>query len=219
MNKRNLQRELEKIIEKEAASRPQGDKPTLLLHVCCAPCSSYCLEYITQYFDVTVYFANSNIDIEEEYLRRREEEKRLISEMCPQVKFVEGNYDPQHFHELTKGHEHDEEQGERCDICFNMRLEEAAKYAAEHGFDYYTTTLTLSRRKDANHLCDIGEEIIRKMYSSASGDTLEGVKYLPTNFKKKGGDLRAIELSQQYGLYRQNYCGCSYSKDAAEKDT
>lgn len=196
MNKRNLQKELDEIIA--AADR----KYKLLLHVCCAPCSSYCLEYLTRYFDVTVYFSNSNIDDCVEYEKRREEEKRLLGQMCPQVSFVEGKYDPEYYHELVKGHEDDPERGERCAICFAMRLGESAKYASENGYDYYTTSLSISPLKDEQKLCEIGEKAAEKY----------NVKYLPSDFKKKGGYQRSIELSKEYGLYRQDYCGCSYSR-------
>ena len=196
MNKRNLQKELDSIIEQS-----EGRKK-LLLHVCCAPCSSYCLEYLTQYFDVTVYFSNSNIDDCSEYEKRKKEEMRLISQMCPQVNFVEGRYDPDYFHELVKGRENDPERGERCGICFAMRLDEAAGYASENGYEYFTTTLSISPLKDEQRLCEIGEKAAKK----------HNVKYLPSDFKKKGGYQRSIELSREYGLYRQDYCGCSFSR-------
>ena len=196
MNKRNLQKELDSIIEQS-----EGRK-RLLLHVCCAPCSSYCLEYLTQYFDVTVYFSNSNIDDCSEYEKRKKEEMRLISQMCPQVNFVEGRYDPDYFHELVKGRENDPERGERCGICFAMRLDEAAGYASENGYEYFTTTLSISPLKDEQRLCEIGEKAAKK----------HNVKYLPSDFKKKGGYQRSIELSREYGLYRQDYCGCSFSR-------
>ncbi|MBQ0146661.1 MAG: epoxyqueuosine reductase QueH [Lachnospiraceae bacterium] len=200
MNKRNLQKELDSIIA--AADR----RPKLLLHVCCAPCSSYCLEYLNEYFDITVFFANSNIDDSEEYVKRRDEEIRLISQMCPEVGFAEGRYDPDYFRQLVKGHENDPERGDRCSICFAMRLNEAAEYAAGNGFDYFTTTLSISPLKDEQKLCSIGEKAAERY----------GTVYLPGDFKKKGGYQRSIELSKKYGLYRQNYCGCSYSK---EKET
>ena len=201
MNRRQLHRELDKLAN-------EGKRYKVLLHACCAPCSSACLDYLVKYFDVTVFYSNSNIDNREEYEKRKAEEQRLIKEMCPQVGFAEGHYDPDNFHRLVKGHEKEKEGGERCAICFEMRLSETAKYAAENGFDYFGTTLTLSRQKDAIQLCGIGEAVGEKY----------GVKYLPSDFKKKGGDLKAIELSEKYGLYRQNYCGCSFSRAAAEKE-
>ncbi|MDO4939423.1 MAG: epoxyqueuosine reductase QueH [Lachnospiraceae bacterium] len=201
MNKRNLQKESDEII-----SQLNG-RPRLLLHVCCAPCSSYCLEYLNEYFEITVFFTNSNIDDACEYEKRREEEKRLIREMCPQVGFEEGIYDPERFHNLVKGHEDDTEGEERCGICFAMRLDETAKYAADNGFDYFTTTLSISPLKNAQRLCDIGENAAKKY----------GTNYLPGDYKKKGGFQRSIELSKKYGLYRQNYCGCSYSQKEGDQ--
>ena len=198
---RNLQKELEEIIKRSEAS---GTRPKLLLHVCCAPCSSYCLEYLDRHFDITVFFANSNIDDADEYVKRREEERRLLTEMpmALSVAMTEGPYDPEEYHRLVKGHEDDSEGGERCGICFAMRLEQAARAAADMGADYFTTTLSISPLKNAARLCEIGEAAGRR----------HGVPYLPSDFKKKDGYKRSIELSREYGLYRQNYCGCSYSK-------
>ena len=197
---RNLQRELEEIIKKTEAS---GIRPKLLLHICCAPCSSYCLEYLDKYFDITVYFANSNIDDPQEYVKRREEERRLLAQMplSRPVAMLEGPYDPDGYHQLVRGHELDPEGGERCGICFTMRLEQAARAAAQMGADYFTTSLSISPLKNAARLCAIGESAGEKY----------GVAYLPSDFKKKDGYKRSIELSREYGLYRQNYCGCSYS--------
>ena len=200
--KLNLQKQLEEIIKDIEAS---GKRPKLLLHVCCAPCSSYCLEYLQKYFDITVFYANSNIDDAEEYEHRRDESRRLTAEMSPAEKnipWVEGIYDSENFHKLVKGHELDKEGGERCGICFEMRLREAAEYAAKQGFDYYTTSLSISPLKDAERLYEIGSHLGEKY----------GILYLPSDFKKKGGYQRSIELSKEHELYRQNYCGCSYSK-------
>jgi len=212
VNKRNLQTELEKIIADHAGD---AQRPSLLLHTCCAPCSSYCLEYLAKVFDITVYYCNPNIDDEDEYIKRRDEQKRLIDAMnqngsfgSTTVKFTEGSYDPEEWHQLVRGHEQDKEGGERCGICFRARLGETARYAAENGFDYFTTSLSISPLKNAQRLCDIGEEEAKACAAC----------YLPTDFKKKGGYLRSIELSKIYGLYRQNYCGCSYSKAASEKE-
>ena len=200
--KLNLQKQLEEIIKDIEAS---GKRPKLLLHVCCAPCSSYCLEYLQKYFDITVFYANSNIDDAEEYEHRRDESRRLTAEMSPAEKnipWVEGIYDSENFHKLVKGHELDKEGGERCGICFAMRLGEAAVFAAANGFDYFTTSLSISPLKNAGRLYEIGSKAGEKY----------GIVYLPSDFKKKGGYQRSIELSNEHGLYRQNYCGCSFSK-------
>lgn len=200
MNKRNYQKELDKIISQKEAS---GEIPKLLLHACCAPCSSHCLEYLAPHFDITVFYFNPNIDMEEEYRKRTLEEQRLIREMpLPrEVHFLEGRYCPEEYHSLVKGHEADPEGGERCGICFRQRLRETAEKAAELGFDYFTTTLTISPLKNAERLNSIGEEEAARA----------GAVFLPSDFKKKNGYLRSTVLSAEYGLYRQDYCGCSYS--------
>ena len=201
MIKRNLQKELEDIIKKEEAL---GNRPRLLLHACCGPCSSYCMEYLERYFDLTVFFYNPNIDDTKEYRHRVEEAKRLIEEMNfkSEVKFIEGDYDPSIFHNKIKGYENEKEGGKRCDICFELRLHEAAKAASDYGFDYFTTSLTISPMKNANKLCEIGEEVAKEY----------NVRYLPSDFKKKNGYKRSVDLSKEHNLYRQDYCGCSFSK-------
>ena len=206
MNRRNYQKELEQIIKSKEAS---GEFPKLLLHACCAPCSSWCLEYLNPHFDITVFYYNPNIDNEEEYRKRVLEEQRLIGEMpfLRPVRFLEGAYEPEEYHRLTKGHEADPEGGERCGICFRQRLERTAETAARLGYDYFTTTLTISPLKDAERLNAIGEEAGRAW----------GVEFLPSDFKKKNGYLRSTQLSAEYGLYRQNYCGCSFSKAEAAR--
>ncbi len=199
MNKVNYQKELDKIIENNT-----GTKPRLLLHSCCAPCSSYVLEYLSRYFDITVFYFNPNISPKEEYIKRVDEVKRLIKEMpaCADVKFIEGRYEPSEFYEATKGLEDAPEGGERCLKCFELRLNEAAKTAAETGAEYVCTTLTISPLKNAENLNRIGEETAARY----------GVKWLPSDFKKKNGYKRSIELSNEYNLFRQNYCGCVFSK-------
>jgi predicted adenine nucleotide alpha hydrolase (AANH) superfamily ATPase len=179
----------------------------LLLHACCAPCSSYVLEYLCHYFDITLFFYNPNIAPESEYRFRAEELRRLIAEMpaATTASFVEGNYDPERFYEITKGLEQLPEGGERCFRCYRLRLEETARYAAANGFDYFTTTLSISPYKNAAKLNTIGAEL-----AEASG-----VAYLFSDFKKKGGYLRSCRLSAEYGLYRQDYCGCAFSKAEA----
>ena len=185
----------------------EGLRPSLLLHSCCAPCSSYVLEYLTRYFDITVFYYNPNISPEKEYLHRTEEIKRLIREMCPQVKIIEGKYEPEKFMEISKGLEKEPERGARCTKCFRLRLEESAKKAREINADFFTTTLSISPLKNARLLNEIGGELAEK-YS---------VPYLYSDFKKRGGYKRSIELSAEYGLYRQDFCGCAFSKAEAEE--
>ena len=201
MNKINYQKELDKIIEKNLA---ENKIPSLLLHVCCAPCSSYCLEYLSQYFSITVYYYNPNISIKEEYDYRLNEEKRLVSLMNFKnpVTVVEGRYNPREFFDVVKGLENEPEGGRRCEQCFRLRLESAAQIAAEKGFDYFTTTLTISPLKNADMLNSIGAETGKKY----------GINWLYSDFKKREGYKRSIALSKQYNLYRQNYCGCAFSK-------
>ncbi len=201
MNKVNYQKELDRIID---GLGQQGEPPRLLLHVCCAPCSSYCLEYLSEYFDITVYYYNPNISKKEEYLKRLAEEERYISvkEFKYPVKLTESNYDPQEFFDAVRGLEKEPEGGLRCRECFKLRLEASAKKAKELGFEWFTTTLTISPLKNAALLNEIGSEMGEKY----------GVKWLPSDFKKKEGYKRSIELSREYGLYRQDYCGCVFSR-------
>lgn len=201
----NYQLELDKIIEGiEVSDRLKV--PKLLIHSCCAPCSSYVLEYLSKYFEITVYYYNPNIYPEEEYARRVKEQKELIESMSLKnsVLFVAGKYEPKKYYELIKGHEEDIEGGDRCFICYRMRLEEAARAAKEGGYEFFTTTLSISPHKNASKLNDIGEELASSY----------GVLYLPSDFKKRNGYKRSIELSNEYGLYRQDYCGCIFSKRA-----
>ncbi len=179
-----------------------GVRPTLLLHSCCAPCSSYVLEYLNKYFNITVFYYNPNIYPESEYMRRVSEQKRLISEMCPEVGFVEGKYEPERFFEISKGLENEPERGARCLKCYRLRLEAAANEAVSRKSDYFTTTLTISPQKNSSVLNEIGKEVSSKY----------NVPYLYSDFKKRGGYKRSIELSSEYDLYRQNFCGCIYSK-------
>ena len=188
----------------------RSETPRLLLHACCAPCSSGCLDRVTPYFDVTVFYYNPNITEEAEYRLRAEELKRLLSDMpeAAGVKYAEGPYDPQAWLAAVAGLENEPEGGKRCAVCFRMRLREACRYAAEHGFTHVTTTLTLSPLKNAELLNAIGGE-----EASAAG-----VVWLPSDFKKKDGYKRSLERSKAYGLYRQDYCGCAFSKrDAARR--
>ena len=194
----------------EALMEMPGTKgKRLLLHSCCAPCSSYVLTYLRSTFQITVLYYNPNITNAEEYRKRAAEEKRFIealnadAENAYRIDYIDGDYFPEKYLEAVKGYEDCPERGERCAICFRMRLSESARVAKEGEFDFFATTLTLSPLKDAELLNRIGTE---------EGERF-GVNYLPTDFKKKGGYLRSIELSKQYNLYRQNYCGCAYSKN------
>ena len=204
MPKPNYQLELDRTLKKLSLERK---RPSLLLHACCAPCSSYVLEYLTKYFDITVFFYNPNISPEDEYLHRVGEIKRLISEMCPSVDFIEGRYEPERFYEMAKGLENEPERGARCLKCYRMRLEESAVIAKQNNFDYFTTTLSISPQKDSIILNSIGKEVSDKY----------DIPYLFSDFKKKGGYKRSIELSAQFNLYRQNFCGCIFSKMQSQK--
>lgn len=205
MKQVNYQKELEKIIEQ--MPKEGGSVPTLFLHSCCAPCSSYVLEYLCQYFHITVFYYNPNISYEEEYQKRVEEQKRLIDAYNREgrgypISVVEGEYKPQAFFEMAKGLEQCPEGGERCFKCYEMRLRETARLGKKGGYDYFTTTLTISPLKNAAKLNEIG---------MALGEEYD-VAWLPSDFKKKEGYKRSIELSKEYDLYRQDYCGCVYSK-------
>lgn len=179
-------------------------KPTLLLHACCAPCSSYCLEYLTKFFEITVLFYNPNISPKQEYDRRLNEITRFIKEAYPlnNVKLIEIGYNSEEYFSLVKGLEAEKEGGMRCGLCFRMRLDKTGEIAKEKKFDYFTTTLTISPYKNSVLLNQIGKEISQKY----------GVNYLFSDFKKKGGYNRSIELSKKFNLYRQDYCGCVFSK-------
>ena len=197
----NYHKELDKII---SALEQKGEKKTLLLHSCCAPCSSYVLEYLSRYFYITVFYYNPNIYPPKEYDTRMEEQKRLVSQMpvLLPVRVVEADYEPELFFEMIRGMERIPEGGERCFLCYEMRMRKAAAYAADQGFDYFTTTLSISPLKNAGKLNEIGLKLAEET----------GVPYLVSDFKKKNGYKRSIELSAEYGLYRQNYCGCVYSQ-------
>ena len=184
-------------------------KKTLLLHACCAPCSSYVLEYLSKYFDITLFFYNPNIYPEEEFRFREDELRRLIGEMpLPSgVNIISGRYDPSEFFDIARGYEELSEGDERCRRCYALRLEESARAAKEGSFDYFCTTLSISPYKNAEWLNSIGKEMSEKY----------GVGYLFSDFKKKNGYKRSCQLSEQYSLYRQDYCGCVFSKREAEK--
>lgn len=220
---RNYQKELDNIIEgldKAEVKTP----PRLLLHSCCAPCSSYVLKYLGTFFRITVFYYNPNISMEPEYLKRVEEQKRLIgaynnalqNEMPADnqykmlsaypIDIIEGDYEPDKFFEVAKGLEACPEGGERCFACYELRLRKTSQVAMAGQYDYFTTTLTISPLKNAAKLNEIGENLSNEC----------GIKWLPSDFKKKGGYQRSIELSKEYQLYRQNYCGCIYSKTERE---
>lgn len=218
--KRNYQKELDKLLEN---LKELGQVPTLFLHSCCAPCSSYVLEYLSQYFFITVFYYNPNIYPEEEYYKRVKEQKSFIrrfnenSRQAPmeagtqrrfhEISFVEGNYDKERFYAMAKGLEQVPEGGERCFGCYELRLREAAEYAKESGMDYFTTTLSISPMKNAEKLNEIGEKLAQEY----------GVKYLSSDFKKKNGYKRSTELSREYDMYRQDYCGCVFSLQERER--
>ena len=194
--------------DKLAELEKSGEKPKLMLHACCAPCSSHTLLYLYEHFDITVYFCNPNIAPETEYKYRKSELKRLIAELGLDVRMIDEDYDPAPFYELAKGLEDLPERGERCQKCIAYRLRRTAEKAKEQGSDFFTTTLTISPHKDCAFINECGAEISAEY----------GVAYLFSDFKKHDGYKHSIELSRQYGLYRQNYCGCVYSKKAAQND-
>lgn len=207
MNKKNYQKELEKIINRNIQEKLI---PNLLIHSCCAPCSSYVLEYLSNYFHITILYYNPNIFPKTEYEYRILEQERLINSMpfFHPVQFIPTEYTPNDFYSIVKGFEEEEEGGERCAKCYRLRLEYAAKTAKQMGFDYFTTTLSISPLKNAERLNEIGLEL-EKEY---------GISYLVSDFKKKNGYQRSVELSKKYELYRQNYCGCVYSATHLEKN-
>ena len=205
MNKVNY----DKLMQEQIALAVKSGKNKLLLHACCAPCSSYVLEYLSTYFDITLLFYNPNISPEEEYIFRENELRRLIGEMpLPDgITVISQKYDPQEFLNIAQGLENLAEGGERCKKCYRLRLSRTAEIASKNGFDYFSTTLSISPYKNAEWLNTIGADEGKKC----------GVSYLFSDFKKKNGYKRSCELSEQYGLYRQNYCGCEFSKKAAEE--
>lgn len=206
MNRRNYQKEMEQII----ADIENCEKvPRILLHSCCAPCSSYVLEYLSRYFEITIYFYNPNIYPPMEYSKRVKEQEKLIHEMefVHPVTMNAGIYETDEFYQIVKGLEDEPEGGKRCFKCYELRLQEAAKVAQAGHFDYFTTTLSISPLKNADKLNEIGEKLAKDYH----------VSYLPSDFKKKNGYKRSVELSNEYGLYRQDYCGCIYSQMEKKK--
>lgn len=204
--KLNYQKELEKVI-----LSVKTERPSLLLHACCAPCSSYVIEYLSSFFEITLFYYNPNIYPQEEYFRRLAELKNFLPDFPPalqnKVKLVEQNYDPQDFYDSIKIKQEphlalEAEKGERCRRCYEFRMKKAYNYACENDFDYFCTTLSISPFKDSKKINILGKEICVK-----------NTKWLPSDFKKKGGFKRSLELSKEYDLYRQQYCGCIYSKN------
>ena len=204
MQKRNYQQEWDEIIEK---LQKDGLRPSLLLHACCAPCSSYCVEYLSQYFDITLYYYNPNIESQEEFDKRFKEFKKIEERF--NIKVVEETYNAKEFYDSVKGYEDCKEGGDRCTICYRLRLQKSLEYAQKNHFDYFASTLSISPYKNAEKLNTIGEEISKD----------SPVLYLINDFKKKGGYLRSTVLSKEMNLYRQGYCGCVFSKrDAIPED-
>lgn len=206
IQKVNYQLVTDRILEdilKESAET--GKRPSLLLHSCCGPCSSYVLEYLTDYFDISLLYFNPNIMPREEYIHRLEEQKRLCSEMktSGRIDVIEGEYEPQRFLDAVKGYESEPEGGARCAICFRLRLEEAARICKEKGCNMFASTLSVSPHKDAALLNSIGQTLADEYK----------VSYLPSDFKKRGGYQRSIALSKEYGLYRQTFCGCPFARE------
>lgn len=200
----NYQLALDKIL----AQLPDGQTPSLLLHACCAPCSSYVLEYLSRYFAITIDYYNPNIAPRQEYLRREEECRRFTAQQPHEnpVQFTAAAYEPQAFYDMARGLEQEPEGGARCHACYALRLEHAAKAAVQGGYDWFCSTLSISPHKNAQKINEIGFALEKKY----------GVKFLPNDFKKRGGFLRSTQLSAQYGLYRQDYCGCEFSRRKAE---
>jgi len=199
----NYQKKMKEIISK------LDFRPKLLLHSCCAPCSSAVIEKLLTHFDITVYYYNPNIEPFDEYKKRAEEQKRFIeiSRGKNPIAFVEETYDNEEYKKIAKGLENEPEGGARCHKCYALRLEKTASYAKDNGFDYFCTTLSVSPYKNAAKLNEIGAFFAEKY----------GVPYLYSDFKKNDGYKRSIELSKEYNLYRQEYCGCRFSKEQAEK--
>lgn len=201
MNKVNYQQIMEQLIRESCT---EESAPRLLLHSCCGPCSTYCIQCLSEHFQVTVFYYNPNIYPPEEYEMRVQEQARFIREFPTKhpVEFVEGRYDSERFYEMARGMEELAEGGERCFACYELRLAETAEYARDHGFDFFTTTLSISPLKNAAKLNEIGARLQEEY----------GVRYLLSDFKKKEGYKRSTELSKEYDMYRQYYCGCVFSK-------
>ena len=222
MQKINYQKKLDQLIS-ELETADTKVRPTLLLHACCGPCSSYVLEYLAKYFQITVFYYNPNIYPAEEYKRRLEELKNLYKRFPPalenHVKIIEADYQPEEFYQASGTREKAElatepEKGERCYNCYKLRLEKSFRYACEHNFDYFCTTLSISPFKDAQKINEIGELLTGEAEKNSASDTSSCEKiprWLYSDFKKNNGFKRSLELSEEYQLYRQQYCGCIFS--------
>lgn len=210
----------------------KSKKPRLLLHACCAPCSSYTLEYLLKYFDITIYYYNPNIHPAEEYARRLEELKNFLPRFLVDKNAVTGtaaaraelqetDYNPQEFFDAVQAQrdnlENESERGERCRRCYQLRMEKAYEYARQNGFDWFTTTLSISPHKDAQKINEIGRALYENALQAQNAAAPIAPKFLYSDFKKKNGYKRSLELSKEYGLYRQDYCGCVYSKQNIER--
>ncbi len=195
--KKNYQVELEKTIKSL-----NGQRPKLLIHSCCAPCNSYVLKYLNEFFHIIIYFYNPNINISGEFEKRYNEQVRYVNEGGFEVEVIKGHFDPKEFLEAIKGFEKAGEGSERCHKCYELRIKMASLKAKEINVDYYTTSLTISPMKNAQKLNELGYKY----------EEINGIKWLPSDFKKKGGYLESVKLSTEFGLYRQDYCGCSFSK-------
>ena len=214
--KNNYQKKLDDLLQELTAA---GKKPTLLLHACCGPCSSYVLEYLCRFFEITVLYYNPNIYPQEEYDRRLKELLTFYTKFLPakNVRVIQAPYDPEDFYKATGTRENPElakepERGERCRRCYELRLRYAYNYACANNFDYFCTTLSISPFKDADMINEIGEKLVEgPNITSGVLEHTEGPRWLPSDFKKKNGFKRSLELSEEYGLYRQEYCGCIYS--------
>ena len=217
--KQNYQAQCDDILNGIAKARGEGaKKPRLLLHACCAPCSSYTIEYLSQFLDITIYYYNPNIHPQEEYARRLDELKRFLPRFCQNgVGLQEALYEPQDFFGAVQaerdGLQDEPERGERCRRCYRLRMERAYQYARSNNFDWFTTTLSISPHKDAQKINEIGRALEQEALQSLGAAQGQNAvpRFLPSDFKKKNGYKRSLELSKQYGLYRQDYCGCVYS--------
>ena len=201
----NYDRRMQALLDRLPTDKP---RPRLLLHACCAPCSTAVLERLSQRLEITLFFYNPNLDTQDEFSRRAGELGRLSRESGLSADPIILPYTPEAFHHAVRGLEGEAEGGARCEACFTLRLRQAAQYAAREGFDFFTTTLTISPMKNAALLNRIGETIGRE----------EGLAFLPSDFKKRGGYLRSTQLSKTFGLYRQNYCGCVFSRETRKRD-